>query len=499
MAEVEQPAVEEPKLLVGVPEADGLYEHLTKVLLKVIKTSQSDALANFESISHEVKAEASIVEATPDPQASEALVAAVTKQLHLIKAPKKEPKLNEEGEPEEEEEEEEKEQAVIPDILSDHKMLSAGGVQLDELTRYRMNLSIQKLATAKELQNVNFWGIINGIEKNYYVVEAKLEEYPEEEGAEENSPVEAMGSGANECIYFVTNEPEDEWTKLPAVKPHWIQSSRVMRRYLTGNLDATVMGFPRFPWKEAALLRAQIARISHSTTIAPKGVMTVDEEAEPEEQVPAENEEYTGLNPYKGNDPTNWTYLRPGLLKQGRCTPFVAEGEEEEEDEEELDEAALAAKAAKETEKEKSFPPLVTLNKERGVDDGSWKLSLSPSVQDPNCIACAESLQWPGAVAVASGKRVVRFYSGWGLDTLTDAYSPPRYPEFQPEYNIYDDPKKAPKEEGAPNPLNESEDVAPPAGWTPPEEVEEKGECDEGDDNDDEGKEGENEGDEAEA
>merc|ERR1711935_803900 len=121
------------------------------------------------------------------------------------------------------------------------------------------------------------------------------------------------------------------------------------------------MGFPRFPWKEAAYLRAQIARISHDCTIAPKGVLTVDEEAEPDEQVPAENEEYTGLNPYKGTQPSNWQHSRRGLLKQGRVTPFVAEGEEEEEDEgDEGDEE----KKPKE-EKEKAFPPLMTLDNDK--------------------------------------------------------------------------------------------------------------------------------------
>lgn len=482
----ETQVIEEPKLLAGIDRADDLYEHLTQVLLKLIKATPAQALNNFESVSFQVKQEAAAtspqIAALTDEQKEKALAAAL-KQLHLIKAPKKAPALNEEGEPvEEEEEEEEKEQAPIPDIVSDIKLLSAADVKLDELLAYRMMLSIQKLATSKELQNVKFWGVIRGTQKDYYVVEAKLEEYPEEEGAEENSPVEAMGSGANECIYFVSNSAEGEWTKLPAVKPSWVIAARQMRRYLTGNLDEIVMGFPRFPWKEASYLRAQIARISHDCTIAPKGVMTVDEEAEPDEQVPAENEEYTGLNPYKGTQSANWQHSRRGLLKQGRVTPFVAEGEEEEEDEgDEGDEE----KKPKE-EKEKAFPPLMTLNNDKIDGSIAWKFASYPSINDPNAITTVSSLLWPGAVAVAVNKRQLNFYNGWALEFLSEPYAPPMYPAFQPEYNVMDDPKRAPKEEGT-NPMAEQADPSPPTSWVPPTESEDKGEIDEGDDEDDAG------------
>jgi hypothetical protein len=38
-----------------------------------------------------------------------------------------------------------------------------------------------------------------------------------------------------------------------------------------------VLGFPRFPWPEAAYLRAQIARITSACTICPKGVFEAGE------------------------------------------------------------------------------------------------------------------------------------------------------------------------------------------------------------------------------
>jgi radial spoke head protein 4/6 len=45
-------------------------------------------------------------------------------------------------------------------------------------------------------------------------------------------------------------------------------------------LNATIDSNPPFPGKERHFLRAQIARISHATTIVPKDFMTIDEETQ---------------------------------------------------------------------------------------------------------------------------------------------------------------------------------------------------------------------------
>lgn len=48
---------------------------------------------------------------------------------------------------------------------------------------------------------------------------------------------------------------------------------------MTGNLNANLDTNPQFPGKERHFLRAQIARIAHGTTIIPKGLIEIDEEA----------------------------------------------------------------------------------------------------------------------------------------------------------------------------------------------------------------------------
>lgn len=253
MPDVEQASA----FLKGVTrDADALYDHLTKVLLRVIKENPTNALDAFESISVQVKQETAASgalnedseEAPDNTEAQAKALAAAQTTLNLIKPPKKVKAADDEGE-EEEEEEEEPEKAPIPNIMADASLLKWAGLNLGDEEQYRLMLSIQTLATKNELQNVRFWGKINGTKKDYYVVEAKLEEYPEPEEDNPNPPKqEPMGTGCNECIYFVTNSPEEPWTKLGPVQPEAIVAARRMRRFLTGELTAPVLGFPRFPW-----------------------------------------------------------------------------------------------------------------------------------------------------------------------------------------------------------------------------------------------------------
>jgi len=46
----------------------------------------------------------------------------------------------------------------------------------------------------------------------------------------------------------------------------------------TGNLNATINSYPPFPGKEKHLLKTQIARITHSTVISPRGLYKTNDE-----------------------------------------------------------------------------------------------------------------------------------------------------------------------------------------------------------------------------
>ncbi|VEL19966.1 unnamed protein product [Protopolystoma xenopodis] len=103
-------------------------------------------------------------------------------------------------------------------------------------------------------------------------------------------PPEERGHGVNRWDYYVCTKlgpGQTTWVRLPSLRPEHIVKARGIRRLFTGRLNSPVPGglAGEFPGVEAHLLRAQIARITAASWIAPAGMFEVDEEAELEEGV----------------------------------------------------------------------------------------------------------------------------------------------------------------------------------------------------------------------
>ena len=75
----------------------------------------------------------------------------------------------------------------------------------------------------------------------------------------------------------------EDWIELPDVLPEHITAARDIKHIFTGDVNAEVMSYPIFPGKERHLLRAQIARITHSCWVAPKDIYK-EKEIEGEEE-----------------------------------------------------------------------------------------------------------------------------------------------------------------------------------------------------------------------
>lgn len=101
-------------------------------------------------------------------------------------------------------------------------------------------------------------------------------------------PPELSGTGVNRRTYFVSNHIGEKWVELPAVSPKHIVKARQIRKFFTGDLEADIHSYPKYPGKEKHLLRAQIARITHTTYISPVGYHMIgfgdDEEEEMDEE-----------------------------------------------------------------------------------------------------------------------------------------------------------------------------------------------------------------------
>jgi radial spoke head protein 4/6 len=100
---------------------------------------------------------------------------------------------------------------------------------------------------------------------------------------------------------------------LEDVSPEQIQAARVVSKFMTGDLDASVRSYPPFPGKEKHFLRAQIARIAHATILCPKGAFVAPEEDESGIAEPERNEDYKSMQVAAMRDPANWCHRCEGL------------------------------------------------------------------------------------------------------------------------------------------------------------------------------------------
>jgi hypothetical protein len=78
----------------------------------------------------------------------------------------------------------------------------------------------------------------------------------------------------------------------------------MIKHIFTGNLNASIDSNPPFPGKERHFLRAQIARISHATSLIPKGLLEFDSEENKEKFA----EEYTIPSTEELKSLENWSH-----------------------------------------------------------------------------------------------------------------------------------------------------------------------------------------------
>ncbi|KAL9653657.1 hypothetical protein ABK040_009134 [Willaertia magna] len=437
-----------------------LEEFLTEVLSKMLTEKPEDPLFNFQKFSNlvrfgeftpsrEIKENENTISKKEVKQTIEIgdPLSKANEYLLTINPPPKTKKKEKESEKEDqerdeeeteekeeeqeeiEEEEEEEEENKISDILYEGKLFrDAAGIGLDEVELFRLLISMKSLVRKnKDINSIRFFGKIYGTQKNYYVVETEQkkeeeneEENTKEDGKEKEIPKEEEGT--NKYIYYVSNSVGGEaetWTKLPDVTPEIIQKSRLIKKFFTGNLKASVTSHPPLNLPEIYLLRAQIARISHSTTLAPLNFMTIpsgdEEEDDVTEEIPnnmtiakpelppvEKNEEFQEkLKEFNISVLGNWVNVLPTILSsQGRCALFLE------------DEGKLNDKDFKKT-LEVIPKPLLP------VSDENWSIH-SKQLLLSNEVVCLRNVVWPGAYCLGHKKSshsltFANLYIGYGV------------------------------------------------------------------------------------
>lgn len=440
-----------------------LYDHLSKVLTKILDERPADAVDIVENISQDVKMARFDKKLDTLRNENEMLPAyeiaetqkALFLQGHLEGA--------------DSELEEEIAESSLPNVMESAYYFEQAGVGLGTDETYRVFLALKQLTDTHPIQRCRFWGKILGLEMNYIVAEVEFrdgedEEEVEEEGiAEERDsggseagdieedelprpsyrapqaiPKEESRTGANKYVYFVCNEPGRPWVRLPSVTPAQIVTARKIKKFFTGRLDAAIVSYPPFPGNESNYLRAQIARISAGTHVSPLGFYQFGEEEGEEEEVEGGRDSYEENSDFEGiqvidlvESLSNWVHHVQYILPQGRCNwfnPIQKEEEEEEEDEDKGEEPDYI-------EQEVGPPLLTPISEDLEIQNmPSWTARLSSTLVPQYAIAVLRSNLWPGAYAFSNGKKFENLYIGWGHKYSVENYTPPGPPPVYQEY-----------------------------------------------------------------
>ncbi|NXN95142.1 RSH4A protein, partial [Rhinopomastus cyanomelas] len=448
-----------------------LYNHLAKVLTKILDERPTDVVDIIENISRDIKwaqFRKKMDTLRDEPEIPPSFEAAEHHKALFLKA-------NGEGVQEVEDEIGEN---PLPNVMETAFYFEQAGIGLSKEESYLIFLALKKLINVQPIQFCRFWGKILGLEMNYIIAEVQFVEGEGEEDTEEEEvieeenkrtdevededeekekedkppsstykpppviPKEENGTGANKYTYFVCNEPGKPWVKLPPVTPAQIVCARKIKKFFTGRLDAPVVSFPPFPGNEANYLRAQIARISAGTQISPIGFYQFSEEEDEEEEGGAgrdtyeENPDFQPLSVAEMVDSlSTWVHHTQNILMQGRCVwfnPLQKSEEEEEEKEEEEEEDAEEPEAIE----QEIGPPLLTpLSEDEGIQNiPAWTAQPSTNLVPQYAVAILQSNRWPGAYAFASGRKFENIYFGWGHKYSPENHNPALPPPVQAEY-----------------------------------------------------------------
>lgn len=426
---------------------NSVYDHVADTLLKIIAEGPADAVEVFEAVSAAVKRNrfdvggstaggAGAVEQKQDPDVAAARAEWATNSEKLFSAPEPAEGVDE--------------PAPVQDLTDEANYLEWAGVSLGREEAFRVHLALKHLAASKPVTGLRLWGKLLGTGGDYLVAEGQLAGEEAEEGKDSNGVlVEASGEGANKFTYFVCSYAGAPWTQLPNVRPDQVAAARSIRRFFTGDLTAAVGGHPPFPGTEANYVRAQIARISAATTLAPSGYFAAGEDEE-QFNIAVNEEEYEA--PALG-EVGSWVHARLEVNTLGRCLPQPPATNEDGEEVEDPDAPEPS-------------PVLRSIEEE----EGGWNLRGVPAAgqgegAEPGLVV-VRSLRWPGAATVGFGKRFANVYVGYGQRYAPAAYAPPQPADVQGEFDVTAVAEEATFEEG-------TDVTADPAAGLPVEEEEE--------------------------
>jgi len=321
------------------------------------------------------------------------------------------------------------------DVISDFKLLHRAGIGFGKPASMRLYLAMKMLLhknigaqEGEKIVRVRSWGKVLGLNNDYLVAECVMEGRQPMPAVPEGLPASVVPpdpvgtefadylTSANQFVYYVTHAPHEEWVRLPDVQPDQIKAARNIKRAFTGDLTSPVHSKAPFPGKEAQYLRAQIARISMDTRIAPKGhLQDVTEEGGPTEVGQSEEGTFFGLTTDEMCDLKNkaWVHACNDLLPQGRGS-YYNYGWSSDDPE------------AKDPRLEKNRPALQSIHLDKAPYLGApaWSAHTCGALAPEYACAVIRSNLWPGACTVAQGYNFINYYVGNGTSSSGTMFAP---------------------------------------------------------------------------
>lgn len=317
----------------------------------------------------------------------------------------------------------------VADLMAYSKVWQWAGIGFGEQETYRLQKSLKKLSGKISATAVNFFGKITGTEKDYYIAECQVEEGDAEEEEEKEADFEPKGTGVNAYTYYVTCDSLSDWVKLPDLSPKQVKAARMIKVLFTGDLERKIFTNPFFEGQEKHYLRAQIARITFSTTLIPKGLKRPVEDSETREVEDNTPEEGEIVMPSTNgmNSLGMWVHATKNILKNGTTSlkaPEPPEGEDWDEDRTNLEMKKLL-------DADPYAPLLSSISDDRKIkvsktlEQSSWtchcmgdstEYANEKPGQPPvsNGVVVVRSLQWPGAYSFYYNQKFMQFYVGNG-------------------------------------------------------------------------------------
>ncbi|CAF3944671.1 unnamed protein product [Rotaria magnacalcarata] len=318
---------------------------------------------------------------------------------------------------------------TMTNILELDFLFEQVGVGLNKDEIYWIWVLMKTLVNDKpNIQKLRFWGKIFGIKNNYYIVEADFDTFDDVDltdsefikyqdmssSEEEKIPLEQIGDGVNQKVFYVSTGIDQPFIQLPMVTPEQIELSRRIQQFFTGDLEAPILFELHFPGVEKHLLRAQIQRITAGTQIGPKNYfkISIDDEEEIDEEIIDSHQIKFDINTeFEGNRLHDlvlphgqyWVHYVPYIYKQGRNVHFNP--------------------AIRTIPVEHSPNLLSSVNEDSAVHDlyPAWSIGLASRLVPEHSLVYARSNRWPGAFTVGDRHRFKNIYIGWGVKNFLES------------------------------------------------------------------------------